>query len=144
MVTKEDILKFLKENDLCVLATADKGGKPIAATMAYTADDEMSIYFETSTKTRKYENLIANPSVALVIGVDNDKPSVQIDGKAIVWKGSEATKTWRFILEQHPEWKDYYPDPNEDNTAVYFEVTPKRVCYSDFTEEPPVIEVVKI
>lgn len=144
MITKEDVLKFLKGSGLCVLATADKSGKPIAATMAYAVDDEINIYLETSVKSRKYKNLIGNPYVAIVVGVANDKPTVQIDGKAIVWKGSEATKAWRFILKQHPEWKDYYPDPNEDNDAVYFEVMSKQVCYSDFTKEPPVIEVVEV
>lgn len=55
MITKEDILRFLKKNSLCVLATANKRGKPIAATMAYAVDDEMVFYLETSNKTRKYQ-----------------------------------------------------------------------------------------
>lgn len=143
MITKEAVLKFLKENSLCVLATADKSGKPLAATMAYAVDDEITFYLETSVKSRKYKNLISNPYVAVVVGVANDKPTVQVDGMAIVWRGEEAVKAWRFILDQHPEWSDYYPDPSKDDNVVYFEITPKRVCYSDFTKEPPVIEVIE-
>ena len=144
MITKESVLKFLKENSLCVLATADKNGKPLAATMGYAVDDEITIYLETSVKSRKYKNLISNPYVAVVVGVANDKPTVQVDGTAIVWKGAEAVKVWRFILDQHPEWGDLYPDPSKDGDTVYFEITPKRVCYSNFTKEPPVVGVIEV
>lgn len=144
MITKKDVLKFLKKNDLCVLATADKNGKPIAATMAYAVDDEMAFYLETSSKTRKYRNLLANPQAAIVVGVANGLPTVQIDGKITVFEGRGAVNARNFIVKQHPELKEYFLGPDKNPEEVYFTVKPTRVCYSDFTKGPPVTEVVEV
>lgn len=144
MITKEDVLKFLKENNLCVMATADKNGKPIAATMAYAVDDEMIFYLETSNKTRKYKNLLANPRAAIVVGVANELPTVQIDGDITVFEGEDAVTARNFIVEQHPELKEYFLGPDKNPEEIYFKVKPTWVCYSDFTKESPVVEVVKI
>lgn len=144
MITKEDVLKFLKKKDLCVTATADKDGKPIAATMAYAVDDEMVFYLETSNKSRKYKNLLANPKAAIVIGVANELPTVQVDGELTVFEGEDAINARNFIVKQHPEWEGYFLGPDRNPEEVYFSVKPIRVCYSDFTKEPPVVEVVEV
>ena len=143
-MTKEDVLKFLKNNDLCVVATVDESGKPIAATMAYAVDDDMSFYLETSNKSRKYKNLLANSRAAIVVGVANELPTVQIDGEITVFEGEDAINARNFIVGQHPEWEEYFLGPDKNPEEVYFTVKPTRICYSDFTKEPPVIEEIKI
>ena len=144
MITKEDVLKFLKSKDLCVLATVDKGGKPIAATMAYAVDDEIVFYLETSNKSRKCKNLLTNQKAAVVIGVANELPTVQVDGEITIFEGEDAINARTFIVEQHPELKDYFLGPDKNPEEVYFSVKPTRVCYSDFTKGAPVVEVIEV
>lgn len=125
------------------MATVNESGKPIAATMAYAIDDKMVFYLETSNKARKYKNLLVNPRAAIVVGIANNLPTVQIDGKVTVLKGEDAINARNFIVGQHPEWEGYYLGPDKNPEEVYFTVKSTRVCYSDFTKEPMVVEVVK-
>ena len=142
MVTKKQIIEFLKENELAVLATVDGSGQPMAAAMAYTVDDQPVFYLETGQETRKHRNLLKNSRVSLVVGVSNQKPTVQIDGEAKLLSGGEARKAWQFILSKHPEWRDYYLDPQGNPGYIYLVIEPHRLAYSDFSTEPPTIEVV--
>lgn len=63
----EKMLAFIRENDICVLATAH-GQEPHASLMAYLPGDEgRIIYLITSAETLKYRNILANPQVSLLI-----------------------------------------------------------------------------
>ena len=63
----EKMLAFIRENDICVLATSN-GQKPHASLMAYlTGDQGREIYLITSADTLKYGNIMANPQVSLLI-----------------------------------------------------------------------------
>lgn len=63
----EDMLAFIRENDTCVLATADQG-RPHTSLMAYLPGDQgRMIYLITSAETLKYRNVLANPQVSLLI-----------------------------------------------------------------------------
>ncbi|GLI35239.1 pyridoxamine 5'-phosphate oxidase family protein [Desulforhabdus amnigena] len=58
---------FLKEKDMCVLATC-LGGKPHCSLMAYVTDDAGEVVYMTTLKdTQKYMNLKENPQVSLLI-----------------------------------------------------------------------------
>lgn len=63
-----DIVAFLNNNHIAVLATASpQSGSPHAATVFYTTDSSMNIYFLTKQDTTKSKNLQANPQAALVV-----------------------------------------------------------------------------
>jgi len=63
----ENMLAFIRENDICVLATTH-GQEPHASLMAYLPDDEgRRIYLITSAETMKYRNILAIPQVSLLI-----------------------------------------------------------------------------
>ncbi len=63
----EKMLAFIRDNDLCVLATTD-GQSPHASLMAYLPGDQgRKLYLITSVNTRKYHNITANPQVSLLI-----------------------------------------------------------------------------
>ena len=67
-ISKQEVLKFLKEKELAVVSTVSAAGKPEAATVIYFIDDDFSFYFITRRNTRKFENLQLNNNVALVVG----------------------------------------------------------------------------
>ena len=78
----QDIKKFLNTNTIGVLATADSSGQPHAATIYFTVDDELNLYFMTKEKTRKHRNIIANPKVSVAVFEPSTQTTVQIQGTA--------------------------------------------------------------
>ena len=60
---------IISKNDICVLATSSLSGKPEAATIRYAADSNFMLYFRTTTKHRKYQNLKSNPKASIVINM---------------------------------------------------------------------------
>jgi len=58
---------ILRENSLCVLCT-EADGKPYCSLMTYLLSDDLSLLYLVSTeKSRKYQNLLANPRVSLLV-----------------------------------------------------------------------------
>lgn len=78
---------LLRETESCTLATASSGGVPEAATIRFVADDDYTIYFNTSSTYRKYDNLTATPRVAVV--VDGAAGNLQLEGRARELDGDE-------------------------------------------------------
>ena len=84
----EKIKALVREKDICVLATAS-ANKPHCSLMAYTTDDECrEIYMVTNRETKKYRNLVQNPSVSLLIDTrDEVKDSSRMEAKALTVEG---------------------------------------------------------
>ena len=81
MNEKVFIKKWIKAHKYCVIATCAKG-KPWAATVNYTSDNEMNIYLSTNPMSLKYKNTLENPVVCLVIDSQNREGTLQIQGIA--------------------------------------------------------------
>ena len=63
----EKMRDIVKGNDLCVLATVSEG-RPHCSLMSYISDEEgREIYLISHKQTRKYLNLMENPTVSLLI-----------------------------------------------------------------------------
>ena len=63
----EQMKALARDKNMCVLATIAKA-KPYCSLMAYVADESCEeIYMVTHRKTQKYQNLIENPAVSLLI-----------------------------------------------------------------------------
>jgi len=78
---KEHILDFLKQNSTAVLATANKYGEPHAATIYYTVDEDLNIYFITKRDTTKSQNLKNSGRGALAVHEATTQTTVQAVGK---------------------------------------------------------------
>lgn len=81
--SRENLLDFLKQNTVGVLATASNLGKPHAATVYVTFDQELNIYFVTRKETRKSRNLHDNTQAALAIYNAASQTTLQAEGTAI-------------------------------------------------------------
>ncbi len=87
------IVNFLRNHDLAVVATVSDHKIPEAATVGYYFDDDFNFYFLTRKESRKAQNLARNPNVAAVVGTTAGPNSVQLEGKAeVLQSGSEEYK----------------------------------------------------
>lgn len=74
------ITKFLSNHHIGVLATADKGGIPHAATIYFAIDVDLNFYFITREGTTKQKNLSANPNASLAVFDPVTQSTVQAQG----------------------------------------------------------------
>lgn len=76
------IYAFLAGNRTGVLAMVDPNGEPHGVVVYYTVGDKFVISFLTKTHTKKYDNLIRNNHVMLVVFEPSGQKVAQITGKA--------------------------------------------------------------
>ncbi|HEU5187039.1 MAG TPA: pyridoxamine 5'-phosphate oxidase family protein [Candidatus Saccharimonadales bacterium] len=78
--SREHITTFLNQNHAGVLATADKTGRPHAATIYITYDQQFNMYFVTKKDTQKNRNVKTNPRAAIAIFDQASQTTVQAEG----------------------------------------------------------------
>jgi nitroimidazol reductase NimA-like FMN-containing flavoprotein (pyridoxamine 5'-phosphate oxidase superfamily) len=97
-------LKFLKDHEVCRLATASKDAKPHVVPVIYALDGEnMVIAIDYGTK--KLKNLRENRSVALVVDDYSPNRAVMVEGECeILERGKEYLRLLRILFDRF----DYY------------------------------------
>lgn len=135
---RSQILAFLRSHPMAVISTSDaKTGNPEAALIAFAETDDLEIFFETDNNARKYENLRAHPSVALVIGWDLNKyQTLQYEGDAHEVTEEEFERYKVLILKKNTPCTEEFLRPPR---ARIFKVTPTWIRLSDYTGKCPVI-----
>ncbi len=123
----EKMKDIVKGNDLCVLATVSEG-KPHCSLMSYISDEKgQEVYLISHKQTKKYANLMENPTVSLLIDTrEEEKGGKRIYIKALTVSGEFQTikdPTKRdFIrskfLKRHPHLKDFLNDPGAEIFSV--------------------------
>ena len=88
-------LDFLKDHELCRLATASKDARPHVVPVVYALDGEDFI-IAVDYKTKKLRNLMENPKVALVVDVYRPNRMLMVEGDA------EILERGKGILEVAP------------------------------------------
>jgi len=119
--------RLAKENDICVLATVS-GEKPHCSLMAYTTDDDCGeIYMATHRGTKKFKNLMENPSVSLLIDTrEEHKGSHRPEAKAMTVSGAferledNQKKLWvrARLLNRHPHLKEFMDHPDAEVICI--------------------------
>jgi nitroimidazol reductase NimA-like FMN-containing flavoprotein (pyridoxamine 5'-phosphate oxidase superfamily) len=111
-----DIQKMISENKICVMATVANGA-PHCSLMSYATDkDCREIYMATLKNTKKYRNLIANPTVSLLIDTRDADPKGKI--RALTVTGvfqtiDKRTKEIReTLIKKHPDLNDFFNNPD--------------------------------
>jgi nitroimidazol reductase NimA-like FMN-containing flavoprotein (pyridoxamine 5'-phosphate oxidase superfamily) len=97
-----------REKNMCVLATIS-GTKPYCSLMAYAADDACKeIYMVTHRETQKYQNLLKNPAVSLLIDTREKSPrtsaqALTVEGECHIIDDEKKKATVRqTLLNAHP------------------------------------------
>ena len=132
-LTKQHVLDFLKgERQMCL---ATFGSFPWIATVYYTFDDNLHLYFMSDQSTLHCQQIAQNSKVAIAIANSNQninkpKRGLQISGIAeqlsSVEKVTQALKMWKQYL--------HVRDPGLTYKAVknsMYRITPKRIKLFD-------------
>jgi nitroimidazol reductase NimA-like FMN-containing flavoprotein (pyridoxamine 5'-phosphate oxidase superfamily) len=113
-----------KQKDICVLATV-AGQKPYCSLMAYVTDENCEeIYMVTHRDSTKYQNMLQNPAVCLLIDTREKSPRSQ--AKALTVQGLFCTietaekrrQVAAKLLQTHPHLDSFMRHPEADVFCV--------------------------
>jgi len=109
----EEMQALAREKNSCVLATI-VDSKPYCSLMAYVTNTACTeIYMVTHRQTQKFQNLVANPAVSLMIDTRDAAP--RSEARAMTVEGifkkitdpAEVQKVRRKLLSAHPHLSDF-------------------------------------
>jgi uncharacterized pyridoxamine 5'-phosphate oxidase family protein len=133
-MTRAELIAFLRRYKLAVVASVAADGSPQAAVVGVAISDQLEVIFDTLQATRKYENLRADPRIAVVIGWD-DAVTVQLQGTVDFPEGAEQERIRACYFVPYPDGRERLTWPG----ITHARVRPSWLRYSDFTQEPPQI-----
>ncbi|MFC1851099.1 pyridoxamine 5'-phosphate oxidase family protein [candidate division CSSED10-310 bacterium] len=116
-VTK-NVRSILEHQFLAVLATQSEGQPHTSLVGFVVTDDLHTIIFATPRATRKYQNLISNPYVALLVDTRQHQEAdfhsataVSAYGMAKEVSGADKEKYRKLYLQKHPSLGDFVTSP---------------------------------
>ena len=117
---RPEIEALAKEKNICVLATV-ADGKPYCSLMAYVTDENCKeIYMVTHKNTTKYENLMENPAVSVLIDTRDALPrskakALTVEGTYAAIESEEKRKKVRAkLLTVHPHLAGFINHPKAE------------------------------
>lgn len=128
---KDKMLEFMSGRQLCVISTVGADTKPESAMVAYIHND-FELFIGTSNTSRKFQNLLINPSVAVVIA--DLEAGVQYEGQATVIENEALADD--SLIKYLPGYEKYRNDP----TQVYIHVKPTWIRFTEHGETDKVEE----
>ena len=120
---------------LGVLSSIFSSDTPQSALVGIAVSPQLEIIFDTVKASRKYPNLIARPSCSFVVGWEGEQ-TAQYEGEAHELHGAELERCQQIYFNV---WKDGPARMNWPG-IVYFVVKPIWIRYSDFDQDPPLIQ----
>lgn len=148
----KDHITYLRSQIIAVVSTIDKETKkPQSATVFYWINDvhrgEFNLYFVTRRYTRKFHNLMSDPSVSVVVGTGFDPLTVQLEGEAELVESQDGLQNMAELTERlhaHPTLamiysgafvpRNPFPQQEGDDFAV-FRVRPSWVRFMRYDQE---------
>lgn len=104
---------LVREKNMCVLAT-DADGQPHCSLMAYVAAKTCEeLYLVTHRKTQKYQNLLHNPAVSLLIDSRDNVPRSRIQALTVqgsfqkIENAAKRADIRKLFVETHPHLADF-------------------------------------
>ena len=136
-MTEADLYAFLAKCRLGVLGIICHAGTPQSALMGIAITPQLEIIFDTVKTSRKYPNLIARPACSFVIGGwAAGEQTVQYEGQAEELTSPELERYQQLYFKTWPDGPARMSWPG----IVYFVVRPVWIRYSDFDQNPPLIQ----
>ncbi len=116
----EEMKALAREKNSCVLATIT-GSKPYCSLMAYVTNRACTeIYMVTHRQTQKYQNLIANPAVSLLIDTRDTSPRPETRAMTVegvfekIKNPAKEEKVHRKLLSAHPHLDEFMGHPEAE------------------------------
>lgn len=143
MITRSDLLVFMRSWPLVTAATVSSEDAPAAALVGVAVGDQLELVFDTLDTTKKFRNLQRNPRMAIVFGAagpyqsgKHDERTVQYEGEADVPSGKELKRVQEEIyFRQFPDGRARLKWAH----ITYVRVRPIWLRYSDYNVGPPEI-----
>ena len=132
-MTRAQLIEFMREQRYAVQASVTGAGAPQAAVVGIVVTDELELFFDTLSTTRKCANLRRDPRVAFVIGWDDR--TVQYEGIADEPTGAELAGLKALYLDRFPDGREREVLPD----ITYIRTRPNWLRYSDFRAAPPLV-----
>lgn len=130
-MTRAELIAFLRKHMLTVVSSSRADGAPQSAVVGFVVSDELELFFDTLTTSRKCVALRADARAALVIGWD-DK-TAQLEGVADEPSGADLDRLKQLYFAAFPDGVE------RDRTwtdLTYFRVRPTWARFSDFSGGP--------
>jgi len=106
-VLSSKALSFLKDRELCRLATASKDGKPHVVPVIYALDGE-NIIIAVDYGTKKLGNLRQNNRVALVVDEYRPNHAVMVEGECeVVERGKEYLRLLQILFRRFEIYRSH-------------------------------------
>jgi hypothetical protein len=134
-MTREQLLRFLQQNRLGVVATTSDRGDPQSALVGIAVTDRFEIIFDTLGRTRKCQNLRKRPHICVVVGWEQEV-TVQYEGIADEPAGSELERLKAVYFTVYPECMSHQTWEG----ITYVRIRPTWIRYSDFNPNGAIIE----
>lgn len=124
MLTRAEVVAFVREARLAVVATANSDGAPEAALVEMAVTEPGELVFNTKTRSRKVRNIGLGSRIAVVVGWSH-QVSVQLEGEARPVAGAERADYARVFQQQFPNARVL----NDDFTLIV--IKPDWLRYYD-------------
>ena len=134
-ITKTDLFEFIDRQKLGVLGTVSPEDVPQSALVGIAVTPEFEIIFDTVKSSRKYGNLMTKPACSFIIGWAGET-TVQYQGAARQPSAGELAAYQEVYFKKWPECRSHLSWPG----ITYFVVRPTWIRYSNFDQNPPVIQ----
>ena len=113
------VRELMSSQQLAVLAT-DLGAGPYCSLVGFVASSDLkSLFFATTRSTRKYQNMMANPCVSMLIDSRSNREADFHQAIAVtaIGRAEEAVKKpgssfVRRYLAKHPHLRDFVLSPS--------------------------------
>lgn len=138
-MNRKALYSFMTQHRYAVVSSLSAKGAPQSALIGIAVTPDLEIIFDTLKSSRKYPNLVARPACSLVIGWAGEQ-TVQFEGLAAEPKGSDLKRYQKVYFAVWPECLAHLNWP----AIAYFVVSPRWIRYSDYDQNPPLVEEITI
>ena len=126
-LTKEFLHTFLSKHKHAVVSTVSANQHSESAVVGFVITPDLKIFFDTSNGSRKYKNILSNPSMSVVVW--SEEQTAQLEGIARVPTGNELNELLNTYFQSFPDGKERQSWPD----IAYVVMDVKWVKYSDFS-----------
>ena len=129
---KEKSLELMSNSSHCVVSTLGPNGNPQSALVGFSEDKDFGVVIGTYGDSRKLQNIIKNPQIAIVIADEEKKLEIQYEGRASVVTISELGARLGEHFQKLPAAKKRLNNPNQ----AWIKVVPTWVRFVDASQSP--------
>jgi uncharacterized protein YhbP (UPF0306 family) len=135
MDLRSTIAAFLATRPHGVISTVHEDGSVESALVAISETPDLRITIGTDKGTRKFQNILREPRVALVV-TDDEEIEVQMEGRARVAAGDEHETCKARHVAKNPRTAKYANDLNQR----FIVIEPAWVRFTDRRTDPSTVE----